>query len=152
MLIVLSADPNMAATLLPHKIRHKQLLELMQMISCVVDFGYKPIPQGKELKAWIEKNAGWVYVFAKRLRNELDRRLAPETRCKYDCLLELLRFKANGALKVPDLKTAIFRYAKEYAPNTIYLSNSELPITEAVPEYRKYVIWKDGLWQSEVFS
>ena len=147
MLLVLSADPNMAATLIPPKIRHKQLLELMQMISCVVDFGYKQIPQGKDIKEWIEKNTGWVYIFAKRLKAELSNHLSEETNCKYDCLLHLLWLKSGCVVKVPNIKTAIFRYSKEYTPNTIYISNSELPITEAVPEYRKYLLWKEETWQ-----
>ena len=55
-LLVLSSNPVEAATLVPKRYRHKQLLELMQMISCIVDFGYKQLPTGKKIKEWIEQH------------------------------------------------------------------------------------------------
>ena len=56
MLLVLSKNPHDAALKIPSRLKHKQLLELMQMISCVVDFGYRQLPQGKKIKEWIEKH------------------------------------------------------------------------------------------------
>lgn len=144
MLLILSENPTDAAYAIPIKIRHKQLLEFMQMISCVVDFGYKQVPQGKEIKEWISKNTTWCYSFAKLLLWFVRTDLSAETRCKYDCLLELLRLKGNSSV-APNLKTAVFRYTRDYK-NTDYKSNTELPIKEAVQEYRKYVEWKSEKW------
>ena len=146
MLLVLDKSPYEAAMLVPDKIRHKQLLELMQMISCIVDFGYKQIPQGKELKEWIGRHIDWVYVYAKTLMEKEYRNLEPETCIKYQALLDLLLLKCTHVI-VPNLDTAIFRYVEDYAPNTIYISGRELPITEAIPEYKKYVEWKGDKWR-----
>ena len=147
MLLILSPNPTDAAYAIPEKLRHKQLLELMQMFSCVIDFGYKQIPQGKEIKEWMNRgHIAWCYTFAKLLMWLVEDSLSEETKVKYNCILELLRLKDERTV-VPNLKTAIFRYVKEYAPNTIYTSGSELPITEAVPEYKEYVKWKGDKWQ-----
>lgn len=146
MLLVLDKNPRDAAMKVPNRLKHKQLLELMQMISCVVDFGYKQLPQGKELKKWIEGHTDWVYVYAKVLMEEEVENLKEETRIKYQALLSLLRLKCKHSI-IPNLKTAVFRYVKEYTPNTIYISGSELPITEVVPEYQKYIEWKGDKWR-----
>lgn len=45
MLIVLDKNPIEAVKKVPESIKHKQLLELMQMLSCVVGFGYEKLPQ-----------------------------------------------------------------------------------------------------------
>ena len=142
MLLVLDENPTEAALKIPTKIRHKQLLELMQMLSCVVDFGYKQIPQAKEMKEWIARHKAWVYSFAKVLMHDLN--LKEETRIKYNCLLNLI--KDDTQVVVPNLKTAIFRYSSEYQ-NTNYPSNSELSIDVAIAEYEKYVDWKGEKWQ-----
>lgn len=146
MLLVLDKNPSEAAKLVPEKIRHKQLLELMQMLSCIVDFGYKQLPQGKDVKEWIERHIDWVYVYARTLMEKEYKNLKEETRIKYQALLDLLLLRCKHVI-VPNLETAIFRYVEEYAPNTIYISGSELPITEAVPEYQKYVEWKGDKWR-----
>ena len=41
-----------------------------------------------------------------------------------------------------DIKTAIFRYKKEYSKYTDIPTDTELNIKEANKEYRKYLIWK----------
>ena len=87
-LLILDKNPAEAAKKVPEGIRHKQLLELMQMLSDVLHFGYARIPAGKKLKEWIGKNKEWVLVYAKVLRNNLN--LSKETLIKYNCLLDLL--------------------------------------------------------------
>ena len=72
MLLVLDKNPHIAAEKVPKGIRHKQLLELFQMLSDVLHFGYARIPTGKKLKEWIGKNKEWVLVYAKVLRNNLN--------------------------------------------------------------------------------
>jgi len=140
MLLILHENPYEAAIRVSKKYKHKQLLELMQMISCIVDFGYKQIPQGKKIKEWIVKNIDWTYVYAKTLFQDKNLNLKEETKIKYKCLLDLLLLRGNGSFIVPNATTAIFRYKKGYACR--YESNSELPIDVAVEEYKKYLDWK----------
>lgn len=144
MLLVLDKNPTEAALSVPQELRHKQLLELMQMLSCVVDFGYDKIPQGRELKAWICKNKLWVYTYAKVLMQDLN--LKRSTQIKYKCLLDLLYeecrdIEESMPLVIPNAHTAVFRYVKEYK-GTKYSTNTELPINIAVEEYEKYLKWK----------
>ena len=115
----------------------------MQMLSCVVDFGYEKLPTGKEIKAWINKNSYWVYTFAKVLMRQVN--LKEETKIKYNCLLDLLYLKTERSIIVPNIKTAVFRYKKEYAENTTYKTNSELPVEIVIKEYEKYIKWKKEL-------
>lgn len=152
MLLVLDKNPHTAARKVPEGIRHKQLLELFQMISDVVGFGYKPLPTGKAIKKWIEKNKEWVLVYAKVLRNNLN--LSKETLIKYNCLLDLLEescrdIEGRIPIIVPNLKTAIFRYVKEYEEFTEYSTNAELPIDIVIKEYEKYVEFKKDKWKGE---
>lgn len=142
-LLILDANPTEAALKVPKRYKHKQLLELMQMISCVVDFGYKQLPTGKEVKAWISKNSYWVYTFAKVLMRQVN--LKEETKIKYNCLLDLLYLKTERGIIVPNITTAIFRYKKEYAESTTYKTNSELPVEIVIKEYEKYIKWKKEL-------
>ena len=146
MLLTLDKNPTTAAHKVPKKLKHKQLLELMQMISCVVDFGYNRIPQGKVIKEWISKNKLWVYTYAKVLMQDLN--LKRSTKIKYKCLLDLLEESCKDFdewyLVVPNAKTAIFRFVKEYE-GTEYPTNTELPIDVAVKEYEKYLKWKGVL-------
>ena len=142
-LIILDSNPTNAALKIPKKYKHKQLLELMQMISCGVDFGYKQLPTGKEIKAWINKNSYWVYTFAKVLMSQVN--LKEETKIKYNCLLDLLYLKTGRGIIVPNITTGIFRYKKEYAENTTYKTNSELPVEIVIKEYEKYIKWKKEL-------
>ena len=152
MFLILDKDPVEAALSIPESYKHKQLLELMQMLSHVVDFGYDKIPQGKEIKAWICKNKLWVYTYAKVLMHDLN--LKRSTQIKYKCLLDLLYeeckdIEESMPLVVPNAKTAIFRYVKEYE-GTEYPTNTELPIDVAVKEYEKYLKWKGVLDEEEI--
>ena len=148
MILILDKNPTEAALSIPKSYGHKQLLELMQMISCVVDFGYKQLPQGKKLKEWISKNKLWVYTYAKVLMQDLN--LKRDTKIKYKCLLDLLYeeckdIEESMPLVIPNAKTAIFRYKKGYEEFTSYPTDSELPIDVAVEEYEKYLKWKGVL-------
>lgn len=145
MLIVLDENPYEAAKKVPQKVQHTQLKELMQMISCVVDFGYKQLPQGKVLKDWINKYLDWTYVYAKTLVEKQYKSLKEETRIKYQALLDLLLLNCKHII-VPNAETAIFRYVKEYEGNTEYSTDIELPIDVAIEEYKKYSEWKGNKW------
>ena len=136
MLLVLHENPYEAAIRVPKQYKHKQLLELMQMISWIVDFGYKQLPTGKKIKEWIVKNIDWTYVYAKTLFQDKDLNLKQETRIKYKCLLDLLLLKGETYI-VPNAKTAIWRYSKEYESE--YPTNSELPIEVVTELYKKYI-------------
>lgn len=140
MLIVLDIDPIEAGHKVPASIRHKQLLELMQMLSCVVEFGYDKLSQGKDIKKWISNNKEWVWWYAMSLYNDYIVYSKPkeETKIKYKCLMDLLKCQWKE-FKQPT--TAIFRYVKEYN-GTFYPTNTELPIEECIREYEKYCVWK----------
>lgn len=142
MLIILDKDPIKAAEKIPDSIRHKQLLKLMQMLSCVVGFGYEKIHQGKKIKEWISKYKKWVYYYAETIYEYLDCKelLKKTTRIKYKCLLDLLWCECVNEKYVKPT-TAIFRYVKEY-DGTFYPTNTELPIEECISEYEKYCVWK----------
>lgn len=134
MLIVLDKDPIGAALLLPTSIRHKQLLELMQMLSCIVGFGYDKLSQGKEIKKWISNNKEWVWLYADRLFS-FYKNPKKQTIIKYKCLLDLLECASEGEeYKKPT--TAILHYKEGYSCK--YPTNTELPIDECVREYEKY--------------
>lgn len=150
MLLILDENPTEAALSVPKALQHKQLLELVQMLSHILDFGYEKLPQGRELKAWICKNKLWTYTYAKVLIHDLN--LKKSTKIKYKCLLDLLEESCRDLdeccrdldecpLVVPKATTAVFRYVKEYE-DTEYPTNSELPIDVAVKEYEKYLKWK----------
>ena len=147
-LLVLDRNPYNAVNKVPKRYRHKQLLELMQMLSCVVNFGYKQLPNGKEIKEWIIKNPDWTYMYAKVLMQNVN--LTEETKIKYKCLIDLLDLKCTKRLCVPNATTAIFRYVKEYAEFTEYKSNSELPIDVVVEEYKKYLIFKEEQYANRI--
>ena len=139
MLLVLHENPYEAAIRVPKQYKHKQLLELMQMISCIVDFGYKQLPTGKKIKEWIVKNIDWTYVYAKTLFQDKDLNLKKETKIKYKSLLDLLLLKGKTYI-VPNAKTAIWRYSKEYLSE--YPTNSELDIEIVTQLYKDYIGWK----------
>ena len=141
MLIILDKDPIKAAEKIPDSIRHKQLLELMQMLSCVVGFGYEKLPQGKKIKEWISKYKKWVYYYAETIYEYLDwkQSLKKTTRIKYRCLLDLLWCECENEKYVKPT-TAILRYKEGYECK--YPTNTELPIEECIREYEKYVEWK----------
>ena len=142
MLLILHEDPYEAAKRVPQYYKHKQLLELMQMLSCVVNFGYEKIPQGKKIKEWMSKNIDWTYIYTKTLFRLVKEHLKEETCIKYKCLIDLLELRTSGKISVPNATTGIFRYKEGYTSN--YESNVELPIEECCKEYEKYLEWKLG--------
>ena len=144
MFLILDKNPTEAALSVPPRLKHKQVLELMQMISEVVNFGYKPLPQGKVLKKWIGKHKAWTYAYVKVLMADLN--LSKETEIKYNCLLRLLGPAVIGTVR--DLETAIFRYEKEYEGSK-YPTDSELPIDIAVEEYKRYLEYKEKKWREK---
>lgn len=145
MLIVLDANPIKAAEKMPESICYKQLLELMQMLSFVVNFGYDKIPQGKEIKEWISNNKIWVYEYTEALFSffcTTVKNPKKQTLIKYKCLLDLLKCECeNEKYKKPT--TAILRYKDGYECK--YPTNTELPIEECINIYQDYTKWKG--WQ-----
>lgn len=137
MLIILDKNPFIAANKIPKRVKHTQLKELMQMLSCVVNFGYKQLPQGKELKKWIKENSIFVYHFANTLYSRCAK--TQTTAIKYKCLIDLL-WKLSESKKYVEPTTAILRYKEGYKCK--YPTNTELPIEECIREYEKYVEWK----------
>lgn len=141
MLIILDKDPIKAARKVPASIRHKQLLELMQMLSCIVEFGYDRLPQGKDIKIWISNNKNWVWWYVRALYEDYIVYSKPklETKIKYRCLTDLLECASRNEEYI-EPTTAILRYKKGYECK--YPTNTELPIDECIREYEKYLAWK----------
>ena len=139
MLIILSKNPVYAAELVPNKLKFKQMLELCQLLcSCGYSNLYKKVPQGKELQAWIKKNPGWVKTYACHLYLWCLENIKMKDKTKADIFNIIARIKAYCT--EDNIKTAIFRYVKEYKCD--YESNAELPIDIAIKEYEKYLKWK----------
>ena len=64
--LVLSSNPVEAATLVPDRLKFKQLLELTQLLaSCGITNQVKPVKQGKQICEWIKRNENiyFVYIF-----------------------------------------------------------------------------------------
>ena len=127
----------------------KQVLELLQLI-CSAGYSnvYKKIPQGKAIQDWIKADhTNQLYVFYYLeyafylLYNELNP--IPE---KYDQIfldyMESIKLYNWDQCNCTDIKTAIFRYQKQYKEYTTYETNIELPIDICIKEYRKYLKWK----------
>lgn len=128
----------------------KQVLELLQLI-CSAGYSnvYKKIPQGKAIQNWIKasnNNEMYVYFYMNYalylLYNDICN-LIPENQNKifidYATKMDL---KNRDQCDNSNIKTAIFRYQKQYKENTTYETNIELPIDIAIIEYRKYLKWK----------
>lgn len=140
MLIVLSDNPIYAANKVPDKLKFKQTLELAQLIcSCDYSNVYKKIPQGKSIQEWILKNPSWVKTYALVLYfwclNNL--KLKEKTISDLFSIFSSIDAPCNFDVKI---KTAIFRYSKEY--KSIFPSDSEITIQNAIEEYTKYLQWK----------
>lgn len=141
MLIILDKDPVKAVELIPNKIKHKQLIELCQMLSTINDDGvYKLIKQGKAIMEWIKLHRSYVYAFAMQicywsLKNI---NISLVSREKIFSILKQFEMDLDTNYVI---KTAIFRYQKEYT-DTKYATDSELPIDVAIEEYKRYVAWK----------
>ena len=121
----------------------KSLLELAQLIcSCGYSNVYKKVNQGKELKEWIKKNKLWTYRYYNCLwfwcAGHI--KLKPKTLCDLYKIKDDLYNNIEHKKRITYPKTAVFRYKEGYISE--YRTNSELPIKEAVKEYRKYLNWK----------
>lgn len=142
MLIVLDKNPILAAQLVPNNLKFKQLLELAQMIcSCGYSNIYKKIPQGKKIQEWIKRNPTWVKEYATELLEVCKK----NTNIKHKTVCDITAIICSMpiVLWVLPIETAIFRYKKDYT-GTTYATDTELPIDEAVREYKKYMEWKNG--------
>ena len=143
MLIVLDSNPVNAANKVPDKLKFKQLLELAQMIcSCGYCDIYKAIPQGKKIQEWIKRNPSWVKTYAAVLYYW----------CLNNIILKEKTIKDffNILASIPDkcdlngeIETAIFRYNKKY--KSIFPSDAEITIQNAIKEYDKYLEWKQNV-------
>lgn len=154
-LLILDKNPYKAAELIPDRLKFKQLLELTQLLaSCGITNQVKPIKQGKQICEWIKRNENiyFVYIFYSELLTwcESHIKMLPNTFIKFLCTRDFL-WKEADKCRTPNepIKTAIFRYVKEYAEFTEYESNSELPIEIAIEEYRKYVEWKEKQFKAK---
>lgn len=142
MLIICDKNPIRAAELVPDRLKFKQLLELCQML-CSVGYSniYKKIPQGKAIQEWIKRNPAWTKTYGAILLSWC----CDNIKLKEDSFKKIFTILAS-VLNPCDLdceiQTAVFRYSKEYK-NTSYATDSELPIDEAVKEYKKYMEWKN---------
>lgn len=142
MLIVLDKKPIQAAKLVPDNLKFKQLLELAQMLcSCGFSKVYKKIPQGKKIQEWIKQNPSWAKEYAIELFLWCKENIKMQEKTSDD-LFEIIT-SLPSYYRVNPIKTAIFRYNKNYK-GTTYATDSELPINEAVKEYEKYMEWKNG--------
>lgn len=153
MFLVLARTPLSSVDyLLNHtneKYLKKQILELMQLI-CSAGYSdvYKKIPQGKAIQNWIKasnNNEMYVYFYINYafylLYNDIynfipdnQQKIFTDYANKMD--LNWDQCEANN------IKTAIFRYQKQYKEYTTYDTNIELPIDICINEYRKYLKWK----------
>lgn len=140
MLIILSKNPVYAAELVPDKLKFKQMLELCQLIcSCGYCDVYKKVRQGKKLQDWIKRNAGWVKTYACHLYLWCLSNIDLKIKTMNDILKIIASIDEDCSQE--DIKTAVFRYVKEYK-DTFFDSNSELLIDVAIDQYEKYMKWK----------
>ncbi|MBQ3423232.1 MAG: hypothetical protein IJH34_16600 [Romboutsia sp.] len=117
----------------------KQVLELLQLI-CSAGYSnvYKKIPQGKAIQNWIKANHTnemftWFYLDYAFHLLYLPSNMGFDP--KYEIPENYKQIYADFTNVVvkeltdpTDIKTAIFRYQKQYKENTLYESNIELPI------------------------
>ena len=143
MLIVLDSNPVKAANKVPDKLKFKQLLELAQMIcSCGYSDIYKKIPQGKKIQEWIKKNPVWVKTYAAILYYWCLEYIKMKEKTMSDLFLILASIPKPADFNCK-IETAIFRYNKKY--KSIFPSDSEITIENAIKEYKKYLEWKQNV-------
>lgn len=142
MLIVCDKNPVRAAELVPDQLKFKQVLELCQMI-CSIGYSsiYKKIPQGKAIQEWIKRNPAWVKTYGATLYDWCLYKTNMTEKTTLDILRILVSIPESCDLD-HEIQTAIFRYNKNYK-GTSYATDIELPIKEAVEEYKKYMEWKN---------
>ena len=137
---------NSVSKILPTIVSRCQVISLKEfMIKDLVDYLMKN--NVAEDDAWlISKISNNAEKNLEIVNHEQYKTLKEETRIKYQALLDLLILKCKYII-VPNAKTAIFRYVKEYEGNTVYNTDTELPIEVAIDEYKKYAEWKGRIWQ-----
>ena len=157
MFLVLAKTPlSSVEYLLNHtnrKYLKKQVLELLQLI-CSAGYSdvYKKIPQGKEIQNWIKANHTnemfvWYYLdyafHILYLPSNMGYGPEYEIPENYKQIYDDFTNAVVKELTDPtDIRTAIFRYQKQYKEYTTYETNIELPIDICINEYRKYLKWK----------
>ena len=121
----------------------KQTLELTQLLAtCGITDQMKPLRQGKQICEWINRNENIYFVngyYGALLSWCKDNiKMLPVTWLKLlktrDCLWQEAK-KCRTPRK--PIKTAIWRYSKEYSSE--YPTNSELPIEVVTELYKKYI-------------
>ena len=143
MLIVLDSNPVDAANKVPDKLKFKQLLELAQMIcSCGYCDIYKAIPQGKAIQEWIKKNPAWVKTYGVILYYWCIQNINLKENTMTD-LFSIISSIPKPCNLNSKIETAIFRYNKNY--KSIFPSDSEITIENAIEEYTKYMDWKKNV-------
>lgn len=147
MFIICDKSPNKAVDWLVENTSKqfvwKQTLELTQLLAtCGITDQMKPLRQGKQICEWINRNENifFVYCYYCNLLNwcEDNIKMLPATWLK---LLKTRNYLWQEAKKsrTPNelIKTAIWRYSKEYESE--YATNSELPIEVVCELYKKYL-------------
>lgn len=145
MFIILNKDPHIAAWEIPNKIKFKQLIELGQLIcSAGISDVYKKIPQGKKLQEWITKNPTYTLRYYAALHSFCIMNIKMSMQTEYKILQiykDLHKYEQNHKYRLIRPETAIFRYAKGY--KSIFPTNSELHIENAIEAYTEYMKWKN---------
>ena len=124
-----------------------QVKELMQLI-CSAGYSkvYKKIPQGKVIQNWIKschENEMFIMMYLEYIFYLDCLNIKADTKEKYiQIYQDFSDVVFNNWADSYDIKTAIFRYKKEYSKYTDIPTDTELNIKEANKEYRKYLIWK----------
>lgn len=139
MFLILDWNPVKSASLVPDKLKFKQLLELAQMISTITGSVYKPVRQGKEIQKWIKRYPDYTKFYYRTLFAWCIKNIKMKEKTLKDLMTIYLSLKNNNFIDYPD--TAIFRYNKNYE-GTSWQNNSELSINTAIYEYKKYLCWK----------
>jgi hypothetical protein len=139
MFLILDRNPVKSASLVPDKLKFKQLLELAQMISTITGSVYKPVRQGKEIQEWIKKYPDYTKFYYRTLYAWCIENIKMQEKTIKDLMTIYLSLKSAKFIHYPE--TAIFRYNKNYK-GTSWQNNSELSINTAIYEYKKYLCWK----------
>ena len=139
-LLVLDKNPVNSAQLVPDGIKFKQLIELCQLIcSAGISNVYKPIKQGKELQKWVMKHKCWIYNYLLELKFYVFKNIKIGMKTAND-IEKIIYDLVVSTKEDKEPTTAIFRYSKDY--KSIFPSNCEITIENAVEEYKKYIEWK----------
>lgn len=139
MFLILDRNPVKSASLVPDKLKFKQLLELAQMISTITGSVYKPVRQGKEIQEWIKKYPDYTKFYYRTLYAWCIENIKMQEKTIKDLMTIYLSLSYKEIDMYPE--TAIFRYNKNYK-GTSWQNNSELSINTAIYEYKKYLCWK----------